>query len=412
MGTIIKDGVQYSGFGGQGATIDDTVERVDTTWSSRKIAEEVGSCAKATSVYTKTQTYTKAEVDALIESAGGVEIDDDAMVLNKTWSSNKIDTVVNSALGDVNINIASSLMMFTDAHGLFRYTTNYGSDTELEAGEIYDVTGDILISINGVLAYQGALKEVPYNNLSSGASQQNIGGTAGYKWKEWVVNYSSIIEDYSEIPIKVAFIGQVAANNKYNPYIHIIYPSYIYQQGFEITFECRATNYTKVTPEPSGGGGLQEYAYTISSPSSTTISNAMMAALADAITNVGIDNLEKLRKVIARTEWTYFITPHVKECIYDVKYLNISKGGGNFDDIDICAEGSANYYSTGNEIKTTKFIASRYQGILDLIEMSGTNPIMIETDQSANNVESNASPWYHNSSGVSDVSYKLVFVYG
>ena len=205
----------------------------------------------------------------------------------------------------------------------------------------------------------------------------------------------------------------MAANNKYNPYIHIIYPSFIHQQGWEITFECRATNYTKVSSGGGeSGGGLQEYEYTISSPSSTPISTAIMSALADAISNVGIDNMEKLRKVIAKTSWSYNSTPHVKECVYDVKYLNISKGGGNFDDIDICAAGGENYYSAGDNIKTTKLIASRYSGILNTVEQSGTNPVVTSTDWSSTNVGNQMSPWHHNSSGVSDLAYKLVFVYG
>lgn len=54
--------------GGEGAVIDDTGVYSDRTWSSQKINNELSEKADADDVYTKNETYTKAEVDALIEA--------------------------------------------------------------------------------------------------------------------------------------------------------------------------------------------------------------------------------------------------------------------------------------------------------------------------------------------------------
>ena len=74
----------------QGASIDDNIISTKKTWSSQKINNELGTKAddsattaalalKANSadVYTKTQTYTKAEVDAAMPSdASDIDFDD------------------------------------------------------------------------------------------------------------------------------------------------------------------------------------------------------------------------------------------------------------------------------------------------------------------------------------------------
>lgn len=67
---------------GEGAEIDDTGVYTDKTWSSKKISDELAekaeasylaNYAKVTAVYTKSESYSKAEVDALIDEIPAVD---------------------------------------------------------------------------------------------------------------------------------------------------------------------------------------------------------------------------------------------------------------------------------------------------------------------------------------------------
>lgn len=77
-----KTTAPFWGESGEGAEIDDTGVYTDKTWSSQKIsdelaekaeASELASYAKVTSVYTKSESYSKAEVDALIDEIPAVD---------------------------------------------------------------------------------------------------------------------------------------------------------------------------------------------------------------------------------------------------------------------------------------------------------------------------------------------------
>lgn len=81
-----------------------TKTQTDSLLADKANVADLAGYAKVTSVYTKSETYTKAEVDNLIAGAGGgVEIDDNAVVANKTWSSQKIDSeIYNATSGKAN----------------------------------------------------------------------------------------------------------------------------------------------------------------------------------------------------------------------------------------------------------------------------------------------------------------------
>jgi len=75
-----------------------TKTQTDNLLADKADVTDLADYAKVTAVYTKSQTYTKTEVDNLISGAGGgAEIDDTAVVSNKTWSSQKIDSEIYSA---------------------------------------------------------------------------------------------------------------------------------------------------------------------------------------------------------------------------------------------------------------------------------------------------------------------------
>lgn len=82
FGRSPKTQAPFWGGSSDGASIDDTGIYTDKTWSSKKISDELAkkaeasdlaNYAKATAVYTKTQTYTKAEVDKLLEGIPAVD---------------------------------------------------------------------------------------------------------------------------------------------------------------------------------------------------------------------------------------------------------------------------------------------------------------------------------------------------
>lgn len=406
---------------------------------------DLANYAKVTSVYTKSETYTKTEVNSLIEGAGGSGFSPSIVKKFSILGENS----------SISGGISHSFYDGTNLYNVEIEDSNWSWAGTLTVTLADDTTVSAIVSGSGK---EAALRYLPWNSLDATTELPllDVGS-----WKTIYIK---------GIPLRVCVCGSESYSDLNYPYVafasetgtpikninftipsgcHITlesnsYDPYIYRNnGLGIMQGSISRNRTDINaiipnrmrydpatgkkqywqtstypnswvdvPESSAGGGLQEYEYTITSPDSTTISTAIMSALVDAITNVGIDNLEKLRKIVAKTEYTFGSTPHVIEHIYDVKYTSISKGGGNFDDIDICAVGGENYYAAGDNIKTTKLIASRYNGILNTVEQSGTNPVVTSTDHSSTNVDSNTSPWYHNGSSYSDLAYKIVFVYG
>ena len=268
MGTIIKDGVQYSGFGGQGATIDDTVERVDKTWSSRKIAEEVGSCAKATSVYTKSQTYTKsevdnllsdkadssdlanyatatsvylksetytkAEVDALIEGGGGgAEIDDTTVAANKVWSSNKTRAELLKTAGLEYTSYIRTKVSLIRAKASGSNSNTQNAMTEPFSAD-YQYTlqnGTVTVQImyadgSAGQSYTINLTDIPWNDVPSAEYTTNY-PSDNSRWKTIVAT-----EDIFEICIG----GNVSGTSGYYyPYIFVRVPKGTYTASITVT---------------------------------------------------------------------------------------------------------------------------------------------------------------------------------
>lgn len=95
-----KTTAPFWGGSGEGAQIDDTGTYTDKTWSSKKISDELAekadtselaNYAKATAVYTKTQTYTKEEVNDLLENIPSVD------AYTKTETNNLLASKANAA---------------------------------------------------------------------------------------------------------------------------------------------------------------------------------------------------------------------------------------------------------------------------------------------------------------------------
>lgn len=84
----------------QGASIDDTVISTKKTWSSQKISDELDTKADGADVYTKTQTYSKTEVDAAIpSSASEISYDNTDSGLSATDVQAAIDELANTSGG-------------------------------------------------------------------------------------------------------------------------------------------------------------------------------------------------------------------------------------------------------------------------------------------------------------------------
>lgn len=365
MGTIIKDGVQYSGFGGQGATIDDTVERVDTTWSSRKIAEEVGSCAKATSVYTKTQTYTKAEVDALIEAipspdlsnyytksqtysksevddliaqaGGGAEIDDTTTSTTKVWSSDKVrKAILNSAGLQFTTYVSTQMSRIrAKAAGSSSNTRNAMTEQFSEAYQYSLPNGTVSVQImyedgSAGQTYSINLTDIPWNDLASAEYTSNY-PSDNSRWKTIVAS-----EDIFEICIA----GNVSGSSGYYyPYIFVRVPKGTYAYSITVTPNLGNNKWTKAGSVAVINGYAEASPLFTKDITSMVSSSMSESAIIDEIFmgTGGVletfindqDTFMKFNKMVVECSRTVYGTTTKGKFTWDIKGIKLSKASGS-----------------------------------------------------------------------------------
>ena len=247
---------------------------------------DLASYAKVTSVYVKSETYTKTEVDNLISQAGGgAEIDDTTTSTRKVWSSSKVQEKL-FYKENIHLSECSRALTFT--------SSNYGLTDEPVDGD--DFSAYVQLNINGISNVVNKFYTVPYNGVTTTPTNSEVAaGPQPYRWLEIPIVVGSG-EGNRLTTIKVCMINFSYTNSHYRPYMFVLYDSSVINSLSQTHNE---TQMTKIETGGSGGGSLQTLAVTTTSGDTY---NGILGTVATAINGLNLSQAQ-LDTLVIHTEY-------------------------------------------------------------------------------------------------------------
>ena len=308
-----------------------TKTQTDTLLADKANVSDLANYAKATAVYTKSQTYTKAEVDNLIAGAGGgAEIDDTTSAANKVWSSEKTRAALLKSAG---LYLSNGVPQTWAA--LIRQKTS-GSVTSTRNAMTEQFSADYQYSLSGgtvtvTIMYENDeagqsytinLTDIPWNDVASADYSTNY-PSDNSRWKTIVAS-----DDIFEICIG----GNVSGSSGYYyPYIFVRVPKGTYASSISLSANLGNKKWAKAGSVAVINGYVTDssqpiYTYDITSvvgaDSAKTILNNLFHSLLPSAFARSMNEVNKINKVVVELSKTDLNgTVFRRRCIWNIKYI-------------------------------------------------------------------------------------------